>query len=60
MNVSEQAHSTTAKHSAEEGEDNPQLDVLCQLLLSTGFTISSDCTSVAASQSGKEISDSSL
>lgn len=36
----EQAHSPTAKHSVEEGEDSLQLDVPCRLLLSTGFTIS--------------------
>lgn len=38
--MSEQARSTTAKRSIEEGEDNLQLDVLCRQLLSTGFTIS--------------------
>lgn len=38
--MSEQARSTTAKRSIEEGEDNLQLDALCRQLLSTGFTIS--------------------
>lgn len=39
LNVSEQAHTTTARHCVVE-EDNPQTDVLRQLLLSTGFTTS--------------------